>query len=301
MRVLAYANIQSSRGDPTVWTPVMDREVQSSLSRWSVAAAAFGALCNLLCWALSNYQDFFLLHERLVWSYSFVVAEGLSLAPLLVLFVFRRHALLVFPYLLALLLILMGRVDYLLQYRNFGPLALASKIDSPGFFQILLGGISIAVFLVWAAIRLGREISRKIVSGLIRAKLDRLSPNSNSEKAPVTESQIDREFVAVIAAIAERRKVDRSTAITVTPLFQPMLDHFSLAELKNYVLAEYPYRRAEGRSNYDLIDIEDRKLKSFNRAFLRKDKLRIVFSYSDAWETVSSLHAVLLNDQLWFW
>ncbi len=115
------------------------------------------------------------------------------------------------------------------------------------------------------------------------------------------ESQNDREFAAVVAAIADCRKVDRSTAITVTPLFQPMLERLSLTELKNYLFARYPNRnrRGEERSEaYDLFDIGDLELKGFDRAFLYKDHLSITFTYSDAWETVGGFLAVLLNDQL---
>jgi hypothetical protein len=116
------------------------------------------------------------------------------------------------------------------------------------------------------------------------------------------ESQNDREFAAIITAIAERRKVDRSTAITVTPSFQPMLDRLSLTELKNYILTRYPNKRGQGKSShFDLVEIGAQELKSFNRAFLRKDKLRMTLSYSDAWETVDRFLAVLLNDQLWFY
>jgi len=43
------------------------------------------------------------------------------------------------------------------------------------------------------------------------------------------ESQDDRDFAAVIAAIAERRKVDRSTAITVTPSTGPFSAKISSA------------------------------------------------------------------------
>jgi hypothetical protein len=125
----------------------------------------------------------------------------------------------------------------------------------------------------------------------------------SSEEPPTMESQDDRDFAAVIAAIAERRKVHRSMTITVTPLFQPMLDRLSLTELKNYLFARYLNRnkRGKGRSGeYDLFEIGDRELRSFNKAFLHSDKLRIVFGYSDAWETVDRLHAILLNDNLWF-
>jgi hypothetical protein len=44
------------------WTPVTDREVQTALSRWSIAAAAFGGVCNLLCLVLGIYKDYCLGH-----------------------------------------------------------------------------------------------------------------------------------------------------------------------------------------------------------------------------------------------
>jgi hypothetical protein len=132
---------------------VTDSNAQSTISRWSVGAAVCGAASNLLCWGVSNYQSFYLEHNRLIWSYSFIIAESLSLAPLLVLFILRRFAPVVFLYTFALFSILMELVYQLWQYHNFGAVALVQKIDSPGLFLILLGGISIAVVLVWAAIR----------------------------------------------------------------------------------------------------------------------------------------------------
>ena len=110
------------------------------------------------------------------------------------------------------------------------------------------------------------------------------------------ENQDDRDFAAVIAAIAERRKVNRSTAITVTSLFQPMLNRLSLTELKNYVLSRYSRRGHSEKS--DLVEIGELQLKGFNRAFLFKDKLSFTFVYSGARETVQNFVAVLLNDQL---
>ena len=127
----------------------------------------------------------------------------------------------------------------------------------------------------------------------------RARSNFNSGERPVMESQNDREFAAVVDAVAECRKVDRSTAITVTPLFQLMLDRVSLSELKNYLFSRYSNRRGEGQSTkYDIIDIGEQQLRSFNKAFLYKDKLSITFVYGDAWETVERFQAVLLNDQL---
>jgi len=110
------------------------------------------------------------------------------------------------------------------------------------------------------------------------------------------ESQIDRDFAAVIATIADRRKVDRSTAITVTTLFQPMLDRLSLTELKDYIVSRYSMRGHSEKS--DLVEIGEPQLKGFNRDFLFKDKLSFTFVYSGARETVQNFVAVLLNDQL---
>ena len=110
------------------------------------------------------------------------------------------------------------------------------------------------------------------------------------------ENQDDRDFAAVIAAIAERRKVNRSTAITVTSLFQPMLNRLSLTELKNYVLSRYSRRGHSEKS--DLVEISELQLKGFDGAFLFRDKLSITFVYSSARETVEEFVAVLLNDQL---
>lgn len=150
--VLLIQGHQSLLRDPTLWTNVTDKKAQSAISRWLIAAAAFGAVCNLLCWGLSNYQSFYLKQDRLIWDYSFIIVECLMLAPLLVLFILCRFAPVVFPCASALFLILMGRVYQLIQYHKFGVVALVQKIDSPSLFLIFLGGISIAVVLVWAAI-----------------------------------------------------------------------------------------------------------------------------------------------------
>jgi hypothetical protein len=116
---------------------------------------------------------------------------------------------------------------------------------------------------------------------------------------PIMKNQNDREFAAIVAAIADLRKVDRSTAITVTPLFRPMLDRLSLNELRDYLLARYRNDRGEDQfTKYDLFEIGDRELMGFDGAFLYKDRLHIVFSYNDAWETVEKILAILLYDQL---
>ena len=137
--------------DQTVSTNVIVSKAPSMISRWSIAAAVFGAVCNLLCWGLSNYQHFHLQHERLIWSPSFIIVECLLLAPLLALFLLRRFAPVVFPYAIALLAILKMQIEQVVKFHNLGTFAM--KFDSPGLLLMLLGGFSIAVVLVWAATR----------------------------------------------------------------------------------------------------------------------------------------------------
>ena len=159
-------------------------------------------------------------------------------------------------------------------------------------FSILCLAIYAVGALIWFSVRRLRPIVRKVIDAWY------INPARGAEEADV-ESQDDREFAGVIARIAERRKIDRSTAITVTPLFQPMLDSRSLTELRNYLLLRCPNDRGEDQfTKYDRFEISARELKSFNRAFLRKDRLTITFSYGDEWETANRLVAVLLNDKL---
>jgi len=126
--------------------------------------------------------------------------------------------------------------------------------------------------------------------------LDRTRSYFAAVEQPIMESQNDREFAAVVVSIANLRQVDRSTAITVTPLFQPMLDRLSLTELKNCVLSRYPRRGYSEKS--DLVEIGELQLKGFDSAFLYRDKLSITFVYNSAREAVENFVAVLLNDQL---
>ena len=123
--------------------------------------------------------------------------------------------------------------------------------------------------------------------------------NSGATDDASLESERDREFAAVILTIANCRKADRRTAIDGTHLFQPMLTHLSLIELRDYILSRYPTKGSEHLgTKHHLVDLQERELKSFNRAFVYKDFLRIVFTYSDAWETVDVFRANLLNDRL---
>jgi hypothetical protein len=129
----------------------MERKIQSTASRWSIAAAVFGGVCNLLCWFLSNYQSYYLERDQLVWSYSFIFIEGILLAPLFALVVFRHFMPVIFIYDFLLFSILSWRVCHLVRYQFFGGSAGFYKIDMPGLLLVFLGVISAAVVLVRSA------------------------------------------------------------------------------------------------------------------------------------------------------
>jgi hypothetical protein len=79
-------------------------------------------------------------------------SHTIASAPLLVLFALRRISLVILLYVSVLLWIL-GRQLYDLRYGCL-LVPLSQKYDVPGVFLVFFGMISIAVFLVWAAIRL---------------------------------------------------------------------------------------------------------------------------------------------------
>lgn len=118
-------------------------------------------------------------------------------------------------------------------------------------------------------------------------------------KKVVVVSQNDREFSEVITAIANRRKTNRSTAINVTELFQPMTDRLSLTELRNYVSSRYSLRREDVQGEkYEWVDLEENDLKAYSKEFLSLDSVTIVFFYDAGWETIIKFQAVLFNGQL---
>jgi hypothetical protein len=113
----------------------------------------------------------------------------------------------------------------------------------------------------------------------------------------VMANPTDQEFAAVIVAIANFRKGDRSMAVDVTSFFQPMLNHLSMTELAEYLLSRYPNARGEdSESKHDLVDIRARELKSFSRGFKYQDRLHFTIAYCDDWRTANRFLAVLVND-----
>lgn len=91
--------------------------------------------------------------------------------------------------------------------------------------------------------------------------------------APQMENQNDREFAALVLAVANVRKAYRATAIDVTHLLQSMLKRLSLIELREYISSRYPARSGEDRGKkYDIFDIPQ-ELKSFDKTFAYRDFL----------------------------
>ena len=133
---------------------VADKKTKLTVSRWSIAAAIFGGVSNLLSWVLENYQFYYLEHLPVRWNFSLFFTEVISLAPVLVLFVMRQVSSVIFTYAFLLFLILVWRVQHIVPYNFLGTGAVSYKIDMPGLLLLFLGVISAIVILVMAVIRL---------------------------------------------------------------------------------------------------------------------------------------------------
>jgi hypothetical protein len=139
-------------------TRVTDTTTQPKVSRWLIAAAIFGGVCNLSCVVLTLYQDY-CRHYQLD-SDSLILIAG-SLAPLLVLFALRRVLLVVLIYVSTLFWILVQQVLDL----QHGCLGVAKPFqkysNEPAAILSFFGAFSIYVFLAWGAIRLVVLVWRK--------------------------------------------------------------------------------------------------------------------------------------------
>jgi hypothetical protein len=125
------------------------KNAQSDVSRWPVAAAIFAFVCNLLSVALVNYQNY-LINDALALNYPEIFSECFLLTTLLVVIVFRRVAAITIPYAFMLSVILAGRIYYLVQFYRVGIDAFVPKMDLPGLGLILLAGVSLLILLVVA-------------------------------------------------------------------------------------------------------------------------------------------------------
>lgn len=135
---------------------VPGRKVQSKISRWLIALAIFGGLCNLACWVLTAHEHFYVRHEAADWSFNFIFVGAVSLAPLLVLIVLRHRLPIVGIYTPVLFLILVWRASL--------PSSIGRKFDEPALALLLFGLISMAVLLVWATICLVAFVLRRLNS-----------------------------------------------------------------------------------------------------------------------------------------
>ena len=141
-----------------------DTTTQPKASRWLIAAAIFGGVCNLSCVVLSFSKEYCWHHPLVRGS---LLPIAIASAPLLVLFALRRISLVILIYVSVLLWIL-GRQLYDLRYGCL-LVPIGQKSDVPGLFLVFFGMLSIGVFLVWAAIRLVALMLRVL-------KLDRFEP-----------------------------------------------------------------------------------------------------------------------------
>lgn len=153
MRLLVVQNLSAPLQHRTDWARVMDGNVRSTVSRWSIAAAIFGGLCNLLLLVLTIYQYYFLQRVPVIWGFWLIFSSTLSLLPLAVLFVLRHRPWVVSIYTSILFFILVWRVQHIVPYDFLWAGSVSYKIDQPGLLLGLLGVISAAVLFVRAAIR----------------------------------------------------------------------------------------------------------------------------------------------------
>jgi hypothetical protein len=110
---------------------------------------------------------------------------------------------------------------------------------------------------------------------------------------------IDDQFREAIAHVASLRETNRSTAIDVAYLFKDLTDKHSLSEFRAYLGERYKFTRAKDvYGNAEFVDLDEKQLKLFDRRFLWLDRLRIGFGYTADWQSISSVFAVLGNDQL---
>ncbi|CCD93268.1 conserved membrane hypothetical protein [Bradyrhizobium sp. ORS 375] len=136
-----------------------DEGFWSAMRRRSVsAAAALGAVANLLCLALSFHRDYVRsdeFHHGIVAGVWLVLLFGIPLLlPSVTLFVFRRSAAVVLILTTLLLLILKMNIDELILYREIGVFARIQKWDSPGIALMFLSMFSVAMIVVRGIIRL---------------------------------------------------------------------------------------------------------------------------------------------------
>jgi hypothetical protein len=137
---------------------VKNSKIQSSVERWSIAAAILACIFNLSCLVLLNYQDY-LRTETIVTNYPEMVSDCFLMAPMIVVIIFRRVAAVTITYASMLSVVLAGRIYYIVRFHLIGISALEPKLDPPGLLLILLGAVSFVVLLIWVITQVATLIS----------------------------------------------------------------------------------------------------------------------------------------------
>ncbi len=144
---------------------VVETTAQSSIICRPVSAAMFAATCNLLSFIFENYQFYYLEHYPFTMSYFLAFAGCISLAPLLVVIVFRHSAPIIFIYASILFLSFTVRTHYLLEYLRVGVSAFEYKLDPAGLLLFSLGVVSLVVVLILTIGRLVVLIGHNVARG----------------------------------------------------------------------------------------------------------------------------------------
>lgn len=122
---------------------MVDTLTETTLSRWTFAAIAFGIVCNASFWVFVTQQEYYAgaLDQPMNWGLA-ILATALLVMPSLAMLVFCRQQRVVFTYASVIFLLLFWRVQY--RYEDL------HKWDGPAVVLMFLGMISAMAILVRA-------------------------------------------------------------------------------------------------------------------------------------------------------
>jgi hypothetical protein len=113
------------------------------------------------------------------------------------------------------------------------------------------------------------------------------------------KSQLDKSFSAAVRRVARVRKINRATVIVVTHLFKNLVETYLLSDFQSYVAERYKLTRARDVvGNIEYADLDDTRLKQFDRRFFSYDRLDINFRYNADWKNIVEFSAILRNLRL---
>jgi hypothetical protein len=118
-------------------------------ARCSLAAAVFAGLCNLLCFAMINYNLYVVKirirhYPAIIMNYPEIIGECVWLSPLLALIIFRHVIVLAIPYAVILLIV---------TTRFFDRGIVTQKFDWADLLFYSLGIVSLVVVSIWITVR----------------------------------------------------------------------------------------------------------------------------------------------------